>query len=293
MKIILLALAVALAGLFVIRQSPDAVAPEVKLEEVTLDILPREVLQGEPALIEVHGTTSIESLTFNGKALKTFVYVQNPSALIGIDLKMRPGTYPLTLTLAGGQRLEKNLVVTERKLESAPLGIPGKLGGNTKEAEEKVVASLAQENAILAALPTSTTTLWSEAFTFPISNPVVTDVYGYNRLTGTGASTIIHKGTDFRAPEGTPVLAMNAGVVRLAKKFTIYGNTVVIDHGLGLQTLYMHLSQTNVQVGERVERGQVIAKSGQTGYAEAAHLHISVRIGGISIDPMKFLTLFD
>jgi murein DD-endopeptidase MepM/ murein hydrolase activator NlpD len=105
--------------------------------------------------------------------------------------------------------------------------------------------------------------------------------------------SITHKGTDFRAVEGTPVLAMNRGVVRLVQEGRNYGKTVIIDHGLGLQTFYMHLSKINVKVGELVLSGQIIGLSGMTGYAEAAHLHTTVRIGEVSIDPVRFLGLFD
>ncbi|MDB5194184.1 MAG: hypothetical protein JWN50_198 [Parcubacteria group bacterium] len=219
------------------------------------------------------------------------MYNSKPTGFIGIDLKMAPGTYPLILTLTDGKTAKKDLIVRKRAIAEAPLGIPDKLGGNTSASEAALVATLARENAILAAVPTASTMLWSGPFVLPLHTAiVVTDPYGYTRLTG--LSTISHKGTDFRAAEGTPVYAMNAGTVKVAETFVEYGNTVVIDHGLGLQTLYMHLSKIEVSVGETVEKGQEIGKSGQTGYAEAPHLHISVKIGGISIDPEKFLELF-
>ncbi len=123
----------------------------------------------------------------------------------------------------------------------------------------------------------------------PVKNPIITDTYGYSRQTG--AYSIAHKGTDFRAVEGTPVYAMNDGIVRLKKEFRDYGNTLVVDHGGGLQTLYLHLSKFVVNEGEWVSKGKLIAYSGSTGYTEGAHLHISVKIGTYSIDPMKFLEL--
>ena len=85
---------------------------------------------------------------------------------------------------------------------------------------------------------------------------------------------------------------MNAGVVRIAQKFPTYGNTVVIDHGLGVMTFYMHLSKIKVVKGQAVALGKEIGLSGHTGYAEQPHLHLTIRINGISIDPMKFMTFF-
>ena len=85
---------------------------------------------------------------------------------------------------------------------------------------------------------------------------------------------------------------MNRGIVRLAKHFRDYGNTVIIDHGLGLMTFYMHLSKIQVNVGELVRQGHMIGLSGQTGYAAQPHLHLTVRINDVSIDPIKFMALF-
>ena len=118
----------------------------------------------------------------------------------------------------------------------------------------------------------------------------MTDVYGYSRKTG--EYSIAHKGTDFRAKLGAPVTAMNRGIVRVARTFRNYGKVIVIDHGLGLMTFYLHLSKMNVNESELVKRGQRIGLSGQTGYALSPHLHLSIRINNNSIDPVKFMELF-
>ena len=118
----------------------------------------------------------------------------------------------------------------------------------------------------------------------------MTDPYGYIR--DTVGSSIIHKGTDFHAPMGTNVMAMNDGVVKVVYDSVVNGNTIVIDHGLGIQTIYLHLSQMNVKVGDSVKAGQAIGLSGDTGYVTQPHLHLSVKINGISIDPVVFMSLF-
>ena len=87
-------------------------------------------------------------------------------------------------------------------------------------------------------------------------------------------------------------MAMNAGVVSLAREFRVYGKTIVIDHGLGLQSIYMHLSNFKVKAGQQVKKGEPIGLSGSTGYALEPHLHVSVHIGGVSVDPVEFLGLF-
>jgi murein DD-endopeptidase MepM/ murein hydrolase activator NlpD len=87
-------------------------------------------------------------------------------------------------------------------------------------------------------------------------------------------------------------MAINRGVVTFAGPLGLYGNTIVLDHGFGLESFYMHLSEIDVKQGEMVQRDQVIGASGETGYAEGPHLHLTVRVGGISIDPMVFLGFF-
>jgi murein DD-endopeptidase MepM/ murein hydrolase activator NlpD len=84
------------------------------------------------------------------------------------------------------------------------------------------------------------------------------------------------------------VPAANSGVVAFAGPLTIYGNTVVIDHGLGLQTLYAHLSSIGVKPGDRVEKGQEIGRSGTTGLAMGDHLHYEVLVHGVSVTPLEW-----
>jgi len=255
-----------------------------------ISVLPAQVLQGDPAVIVVSASSSVTKLTYNGKTLSTFDMGGKPSAIVGIDLKQAPGSYPIVATLVDGTTLKGSLVVGKRTIPEAPLGIPDSLGGNTPQAATNLVNQLAKDNAVLNSVPTVMQKLWDGKFGYPVSDPVVTDTYGYTR--DTVNTTISHKGTDFHAPPGTRVLAMNSGTVRIAQFFTAYGNTVVIDHGFGIQTMYMHLSELDVKVGDTVKKGQTIGLSGETGYAEGPHLHISVKIGGISIDPEKFLKLF-
>jgi murein DD-endopeptidase MepM/ murein hydrolase activator NlpD len=256
-------------------------------------VAPEIVQQGEPLMITIDGvnaTSSIVSLTFGTRPLGVFLYKSKVTALVGIDLNKKPGTTTITAVLDNGLSLTKDVYILERKKYQAPLGIPEKLGGNTPAAEQNLVSTLSIENGILDRLRTGKKAFWTEPFRFPLINPIVTDPYGYIRKTG--ASTITHRGTDFHADQGTPVMAMNRGVVRLARRFQIYGNTIVVDHGLGLMTFYMHLSEIDVNEGQLVQKGEIIGASGETGYAEMPHLHISVRMNTSSIDPIRFMEFF-
>lgn len=266
---------------------------EEKIEEVTLTVSPKAVIQGEPVEVTINGltsTTTIRALTFQRDKLKVYVEEGKVRALIGLDLKLPPASYPLTLTLTDGRVVQKQVVVGERVIAKAPLGIPEKLGGNTSASEQQLVSTLVEEGKIINAIETSEEKLWKGEFRFPLSWPIViTDTYGYSRQTG--GSSISHKGTDFRAKIGTPIYAMNSGLVRFTRNMRNYGNTVAIDHGAGVLTIYMHLSELAVAEGQRVEKGDLIGRSGDTGYVLGPHLHLTIRVNSISIDPMKFMSL--
>jgi len=266
------------------------VKPPVKTQIV---ISSSSGMQGEPVQIIFSGTKSVEdilSVTVNGISLPAFLYKDVVQGIYGIDINHKIGSFPITAKLKDETTASGTLTVLERKKPTESFTIPDSLGGTNPVGEQNVATLLTKENAILANLTTNPKKLWTETFRYPTEIPVITDPYGYNRDTGT--QTVTHKGTDFRAPLGTPVYAVNRGVARLVETFTIYGKTVIIDHGQGIFTFYMHLSKTSVVEGSIVAAGQKIGESGGTGYAEGPHLHLTVRINGTSIDPLKFFLLY-
>jgi len=255
-----------------------------------ISISPKTVVQGDPIMITITSTSSPIKIVFDNKNVPIFIYDNKPRGLIAVDINQKTGVYEAQITFANGTKITQSVTITEREKIEEPLGIPEKLGGNTRVAGQNLVNNLAKENTILKNVKTGTKAFWTKPFKAPLTNLSITDSYGYNRKTG--EYTIPHKGTDFHALEGTKVYAMNRGVVRIAKTFIAYGKIIVVDHGLGLNTLYLHLSKIYVNEGELVQPGQVIGLSGDTGYAEGAHLHLSIKINGISIDPEKFFEFF-
>ena len=98
----------------------------------------------------------------------------------------------------------------------------------------------------------------------------------------------VHLGFDLAVVEHTPVRAANDGTVLYTGYFGLYGNTIIMDHGCGLQSLYGHLSSIGTRVGEQVKRGQEIGRSGQTGLAGGDHLHFSLLVEGIFVNPTEW-----
>lgn len=108
------------------------------------------------------------------------------------------------------------------------------------------------------------------------------------RYDGREISRAVHYGYDLAATSHAPVEASNAGRVVFAKDLGIYGNCVILDHGLGVTSLYGHLSEIDVAVGDLVERGQIIGHSGDTGFAGGDHLHFAILVGGVYVDPLEW-----
>jgi murein DD-endopeptidase MepM/ murein hydrolase activator NlpD len=131
--------------------------------------------------------------------------------------------------------------------------------------------------------------LWTSSFRAPVT-AAPTDSFGTRRMFN-GKLASIHKGMDFRAAAGTPVRAGNSGTVVLARALYYEGNCVIIDHGLGLFTLSMHLSRIDVREGEQVAAGDRLGLSGATGRVTGPHLHWAVRWQGAYLDPAKLLRL--
>lgn len=128
--------------------------------------------------------------------------------------------------------------------------------------------------------------LWEGAFVVPVEGSI-TSPYGVLSIYQ-GRIRGFHGGVDIAAVEGTPVRAANDGIVRLAGSLPLSGNAVLVDHGLGVVTSYLHLSAVRVTAGQRVRKGDVLGTVGSTGLATGPHLHWGLRTNGVSVDPMPW-----
>lgn len=122
----------------------------------------------------------------------------------------------------------------------------------------------------------------------PVKGAYNSSSYGWRVDPFTG-NNAFHEGLDFPAQIGTPIYAAASGIVTTAELTPDYGKIIKIDHGSGVETRYAHASKLLVKVGERVEKGQLIAEVGSTGRSTGAHLHFEVRLNGDPLDPRKYL----
>lgn len=133
----------------------------------------------------------------------------------------------------------------------------------------------------------TTAKLWSEDFIMPM-NSKITSEFGTKRVYNNKFRSY-HSGVDFRAKIGTPIIASNAGMVKIAKNRFYAGNSVVINHGLGVYSCYFHLDKILVSKNEKVKKGQIIGYSGNTGRITGPHLHFAIRVDGTIVNPETFI----
>ena len=125
----------------------------------------------------------------------------------------------------------------------------------------------------------------------PVDNAIITGVYGSQRILN-GIPKWPHYGLDFAQKKGTPIKAMNNGIVTLAEKDLFYtGATLIFDHGHGISTLYMHMDKIFVNVGDHVKKGEVVGTVGASGRATGPHLDIRLNWFGTRLDPATILTI--
>ena len=283
---------VAAASLFLCAVLPAFAA------NLTVHAEPARLLNGAPVLFEVKTPTKLDSLTgaWLGHQL-TFSY--NPStktwfALAGVSIETAPGKYSLELTgeRAGSKTpltFAHGFAVARAKYPQikVALTVEKKFTEPTPEQQEQATEGVKIKQDYLNRVTPDRE--WNGNFKAP-ADAAISDVFGSQRIFN-GKAQSPHQGLDFRVPTGTPVTAMNDGTVLLARPLYFEGNFVVIDHGQGLLTLYLHLSEFKVKEGDTVKRGQVIGLSGGTGRATGPHLHVAVRWQGTYLDPARLIQL--
>jgi murein DD-endopeptidase MepM/ murein hydrolase activator NlpD len=209
--------------------------------------------------------------------------------LIGIDLDVAPAAYTVTARIERKSQpplaATRTLRVTAKRFPTRHLRVAPEFV-NPPVAELQRISDEARAMAVIFE-NTSTPREWRGPFQLPVNVPANSS-FG-TRSVFNGEARSPHSGADFPAPAGTPVAAPAAGVVALAAPLYFTGNTVVIDHGLGLYSVLAHLSVMSVSAGERVDAGQIVGRVGATGRVTSAHLHWSVRLNVARVDPLSLV----
>ncbi len=272
-----LAASVALASiLFVAPQSADTQEYEFFFN--------REVIrQGDIVQVSTRlpfraktGTAKFSDATYNGYVTGGLFNV-----LVGVDMDTEPGEHEIVYTFDTGESREFVLTIESRDFGKESLKVASKYT-DLDEATQKRVAA---ETKLLDALWTTSSPnrLWKGAFLKPAIGALGSP-FGLRRFFNDQPRSP-HSGLDLKAPAGSEVYASNFGKVMVAADLFFTGNTVVIDHGHAVYTIYAHLSKMNVSEGDDVERAQIVGLVGATGRVTGPHLHWAVKVNGARVDP--------
>src|SRR5258707_14444489 len=212
-------------------------------------------------------------------------------ALAGVPLETAPGTYDLNLmeTRADGKtlRVVQTIKVGRAVYPKITVRVAKQYTQPNPEQVKEAQADKGVKQMTFGALTPER--LWSGPFVPPVSVGI-SDVFGTARVFNQEVRSR-HQGLDYAAPAGTPVHAVNRGTVILARPLYFEGNCVVVDHGQGLLSLYLHLSEFRVKEGDEVESGQLIGLSGGSGRASGPHLHLAIRWQGVYLNPAILMKL--
>jgi murein DD-endopeptidase MepM/ murein hydrolase activator NlpD len=211
------------------------------------------------------------------------------TTLVGVDLDTKPGEQKtdVLFTMEDG-RVEKReaiIKVAEKKYPTTELKVEERFVQLSKTDLARANREAQETEAIYKTITNEA--LWDTTFTIPIAGRTGTN-FGHRRVFN-GESRAPHAGADLRASTGTPIHATNRGRVVLAKNLFFSGNTVILDHGLGIYSLYAHLSRIDVKRGTMVENGQIIGLAGATGRVTGPHLHWGTRLQGARVDPFTLV----
>jgi murein DD-endopeptidase MepM/ murein hydrolase activator NlpD len=262
---------------------------------LTVSTSSRTLQPGSVVKLTVTSPTPLSTLTGQafGRPVRFWSVATNEwQGLVAADLEAKPGPYDvrLTGTDASGKAVAGTaaLSVVRKQFETRRLKV-GNEFVNPPAAEAERIAAEAKR---LASLFTQTTPrAWRGPFHVPVPGDATSS---FGRLTVlNGQPRGRHQGADFRAVSGTPVVAPNAGRVVLAEDLYFSGNTVVIDHGLGMFSLLAHLSRIDVAAGRDVARGEMLGASGATGRVTGPHLHWALRLSEFSVDPLSVVAVLN
>jgi murein DD-endopeptidase MepM/ murein hydrolase activator NlpD len=261
--------------------------------DVALTVTARAIEPGELVLVTVTAPAEPLAVSVSAFGRRVGAYKigdRKYQTLLGIDLDQAAGEYNLSAEVEmadGVSTASRTIAVRPKTFRTRTLRVDPAFVNPPPDLLERIEG----ESALLqhAYASSEPARLWSAPFLRPVAQPA-NSAFG-TRSIFNGEPRSPHAGTDFLSPAGTPVKAPNAGRIVIARELFFSGNTVVIDHGLGLFSLLAHLSRIDVHEGDLVERGALVGLVGATGRVTGPHLHWAVRAGEARVSALSLLAL--
>ena len=249
------------------------------------------LLQADTLLVVVKGKANQVTGSLGEEKLHFYSNENNKDwvAIVGIPFNKNPGSQKLTVNTPDKILFEKEITILKRDFAIKPLVVTQKLKQKGYTAKKIISTIENKENKTLNAILDiiNPEVYFKKPFVYPLSEIIIVGNYGEIRKHEN--YKIRHLGVDLKAPLGTPVYAVNNGQVVFEESLPDYGKTIIIDHGSGIYSLYLHLADFKIKHGDKVKQGDLIGLSGDSGYSTGPHLHFSVKVRKASVDPLKFI----
>jgi murein DD-endopeptidase MepM/ murein hydrolase activator NlpD len=259
---------------------------------VEVQVAARSVSPGELVVLTITDAraTSVDVRVFGRKTSAYSLRAGVWQALVGIDLDQKPGSYTAAVEARAGADVDRGaatLAVKPRTFATRSL----RVDPDFVNPPDAVLARIRREATLINDVTGRSVPdrLWSTSFVRPVPD-AANSRFG-TRSIFNGEARRPHGGADFLSAAGTPVHAPNAGRVVVARELYFTGNTVIIDHGLGVVSLLAHLSSMEVGEGRVVTAGELVGRVGATGRVTGPHLHWGITVAGARVDPLSVLAL--
>ncbi len=244
---------------------------------------PEKIIQGE--VIKLTAGSDIKSARMDGRTITLFAQPDGQQlGLMPVPVMTKPGVYTLELldathevagkipvTVLDAHYHRENITIAPAVASLAPS--PG---------EQKTVGDFEKIE--------SDARYWKEPFTPPVPG-CVTSPFGSLRMHNGKLTGSFHAGLDQRGAAGTPIHPITPGVVKLVEKYNLRGGTVAIDHGQGVESIYLHMSDFNAKVGQQVTTSDTIGYVGSTGRSTGPHVHWTIYVHGEAMNPAQWMSL--
>ena len=258
------------------------------LSSSVLALPEHKAIPGGVAVIQLEkvATDSTPVVTYNKRRVMVIKQKDNWLAVVGIGLSAKTGRHSIKVSPNGHIPYTQHFVVKPMKYKTQHLTIKNKRKVNPNAEDLKRIRANKKE--IIAAL-----THWSDNnsvttdFVFPVQGPI-SSPFGLRRFFNNQPRKP-HSGLDIAAPQGTPIISPADGVIIETGDYFFNGNTVLIDHGQGLITMYCHMHTIDLKPGQPVKRGEQFGSVGKTGRVTGPHLHWAVSLNNKRVDPTLFL----
>lgn len=256
----------------------------INQQKSSVSVFPQNPSQGGTVVIKIKSDSAKVEANFDGKKI-TFLKTNDFSglvALVGVDAKTAPGTHKIDIKFWGGARVKKEINVAKADFPSF------KITGETNADVSSNIVNKDNPSLYRALFSSSSVAYFNSPFSYPLSN-IRKSGFDFGDLLNFPNNKLQHLGVDLSAPFRAKVYTINSGKVVFADNLPDYGKSIIIDHGLGIFSLYLHLDEFVARPGQIVKQGEAIGFSGDTGYSSGPHLHFSIKVDGSSVDPLIFI----